>query len=62
MPAALHFCARTRVIPVGLDPLHSSPRKKGKEEGMVNYMDRGSGPTGRDRKMKRCSYEEEMKC
>lgn len=59
MPAALHFCAKTRVFPVGWDPLHSSPRKREKEEGTVNYMDRGNGPTGRGREMKRCNYEEE---
>lgn len=46
LPAALHFCAKTRVFPVGRDPLLSSLRKKEKEkeEGMVNYMDGGSWP------------------
>lgn len=44
LPAALHFCAKTRVFPVGRDPLLSSLRKKEKEEGMVNYMDGGSRP------------------
>lgn len=52
MPAAFHFCAKTRVFPVGWDPLHPFLMKKEKEEGMVNYMDRGNGPTGRGREMK----------
>ena len=39
------------------------PRKKQREEGTVNYTDRGNGPTGRGREMKRCNYEEETeKC
>lgn len=62
LPAALHFCAKTRVFPVGWDPLHSSLRKKEKEEGTVNYIDGGNCPTGRGREMKRCNYEEETKC
>lgn len=54
LPAALHFCAKIYIFPVGQDPLHSSLRKKEKEEGTVNYVDRGRG-------MKRCNYEEELK-
>lgn len=60
-PAALHLCAKTRVLPVGWDPLHSSLRNKKKEEGMANYMDRGNGPTVRGREMKRRNTEE-RKC
>lgn len=43
------------------DGIHCTlpPRKKHREEGTVNYTDRGNGPTGRGREMKRCNYGEE---
>lgn len=55
MPAALHIYAKKYIFPVGQDPLHSPLRKKEEEEGTVNYVYRG-------RRMKRCNYEEELKC
>lgn len=58
MPAALHFCAKTPVFPVGRDPLPSSLRKK---EGIVNCRDGGNSPTGTCWEMKRCNYEKEKK-
>lgn len=58
LPAALHFCAKARVFPLGPDPLHSSLRKEGEKEegGTVSYTDRGNGPHRQrqaDEKMKR---------
>ena len=63
LPAALHFCAKTHVFPVGWTGSTAlSPGGEEREEGTVNYMDRGNGPTGRAREMKRCNYEEKTKC
>lgn len=64
-PGAVHFCANTRVFPVGRDPPHPFPGRRERREGVgarLTTWIEGTAPTGRGREMKRRNREDEMKC
>lgn len=51
------FVPRQVFLPVEQETVCSSPRKRQKEEGMVNYVDRRKGPTGNGNRIKRSNMK-----